>query len=231
MVNEFIEGIIEAFKLLFTFDPEVWGIIGLSIRVSGTAIFFAILISLPVGTYLALREFYGKKTLTNIINTFMGFPPVVMGLFVFLLLSKSGPLGSLGLLYSPTAMITAQLLLAIPIIIGTSKAAVENVDPVLQETILSLGANERQLWWELIKESKKSIIAGVIVAFGQAISEVGAVMIVGGNIRWHTRTFTTSIVLQTRMGEFGMAIALGLILIILSFILNYTLTHLQMKEK
>ncbi len=231
MVNEFIEGIIEAFILLFTFDPEVWGIIGLSIRVSGTAIFFAVLFSLPVGTFLALREFHGKKTLTNIINTFMGFPPVVMGLFVFLILSKSGPLGSLGLLYSPTAMITAQLLLAIPIIIGTSKAAVENVDPVLQETILSLGANERQLWWELIKESKKSIIAGVIVAFGQAISEVGAVMIVGGNIRWHTRTFTTAIVLQTRMGEFGMAIALGLILIILSFILNYTLTHLQMMEK
>ena len=229
MANEFIEGIVEAFILLFSFDPEVWGIIALSLRVSGTAIFVATLFSLPIGSYLALRDLRGKKAITNLINTFMGFPPVVMGLLVFLLLSKSGPLGDLGLLYSPTAMIIAQLFLAIPIIIGTSKAAIESVDPNLKETILTLGANERQLWWELIKESKKSIIAGVLVAFGQAISEVGAVMIVGGNIRWHTRTFTTSIVLQTRMGEFGMAIALGLILIIISFALNYILTHLQVK--
>ena len=231
MANEFIEGIIEAFILLFKFDPEVWGIIALSLRVSGTAIFVATLISLPIGSYIALREFRGKKSITNLINTFMGFPPVVMGLLVFLLLSKSGPLGQFGLLYSPIAMISAQLFLAIPIIIGTSKAAIESIDPDLKETILALGANEKQLWWELIKESKRSIIAGVLVAFGQAISEVGAVMIVGGNIRWHTRTFTTSIVLQTRMGEFGMAIALGLILIILTFVLNYILTHLQMKDK
>jgi len=152
-------------------------------------------------------------------------------LLIFLLLSKSGPLGSLGLLYSPTAMIVAQLFLAIPIIVGTSKAAIESINPDLKETILNLGANERQLWWELIKESKKSIIAGILVAFGQAISEVGAVMIVGGNIRWNTRTFTTSIVLQTRMGEFGMAMALGLILIIITFSLNYILTHLQMRDK
>jgi tungstate transport system permease protein len=230
MENEFIQGIIDAFFLIFTFDPEVWGIIELSIRVSGTAVILATLISLPIGSYIALREFRGKKTLTNFINTFMGFPPVVMGLFIFLLLSRSGPLGSLGLLYSTTAMIIAQLLLAIPIIIGTSKAAIESVDPVLKETIQSLGSNERQLWWELIKESKRSVIAGVLVAFGQAISEVGAVMIVGGNIRWHTRTFTTSIVLQTRMGEFGMALALGLILIIIAFSLNYSLTHLQSRE-
>ena len=230
MQNEFIEGIINAFVLIFTFDSEVWGIIILSLRVSGTAILIAALISLPIGSYIALRDFRGKKTVTNFVNTFMGFPPVVMGLFVFMLLSKSGPLGSLGLLYSTTAMIFAQLLLAIPIIIGTSKAAIESVDPVLKETLQSLGSTERQLWWELIKESKRSVIAGILVAFGQAISEVGAVMIVGGNIRWHTRTFTTSIVLQTRMGEFGMAIALGLILIIITFIVNYTLTHLQNKE-
>jgi len=227
LANEFIEGIIEAFILLFTFDPEIWNIIFISLRVSGTSIFLATCVALPLGSFLAIRSFRGKKTITNIINTFMGFPPVVMGLFVFLLLSKSGPLGELGLLYSTTAMIVAQFFLAIPIIAGTTKASVENVDPVLKETIISLGSNERQLWWELIKESKKPVIAGVIVAFGQAISEVGAVMIVGGNIRWHTRTFTTSIVLNTRMGEFGMAIALGLILILMTFILSYFLTHLQ----
>ncbi len=229
MANELINGIIQAFVLIFTFDREMWEIIGLSIRVSGTATFIACLISLPIGSYLALREFRGKKTLTNLINTFMGFPPVVMGLIIFIILSRSGPAGNLGLLYTTTAMIIVQLILAIPIIIGTTKAAIESVDPALKETVLSLGSKEIQLWWELIKESKKSIIAGILIAFGQAISEVGAVIIVGGNIRWHTRTFTTAIVYQTRMGEFGMAIALGLILIIITFILNYILTHLQSK--
>jgi len=227
MANEIIEGILEAICLIFTFDPEVWGIIEVSFRVSLTSTFLAALVALPIGSFIGLRVFKGKKGLTNLINTFMGFPPVVMGLIVYLLLSRNGPFGTLGLLYSTTAMIVAQFLLAVPIIMGTAKAAIESVDPALKETVLSLGANERQLWWELIKHSKKSIIAGFLVAFGQAISEVGAVMIVGGNIRWETRTFTTSIVLQTRMGEFGMAIALGVILITIAFIVNYGLTRLQ----
>jgi len=230
MANEIVEGFIQAFVLIFTFDQEIWEIIFLSIRVSGSATFLATIIALPIGSYLALREFRGKKTVSNFINTFMGFPPVVMGLIIFLLLSRSGPAGSAGLLYTVTAMIIAQFFLAVPIIIGTTKAAIESVDPALKETVQSLGCTEGQLWWELIKESKKSIIAGIMIAFGQAISEVGAVIIVGGNIRWHTRTFTTAIVLQTRMGEFGMAIALGMILIIITFILNYTLTHLQSKN-
>lgn len=227
MANEIIDGILEALRLMFTFDKELWGVIWVSFRVSLTSTFLAALVALPIGSFIGLREFHGKKSVSNLINTFMGFPPVVMGLIVFLLLSRSGPFGSLGLLYSTSAMIVAQLLLAIPIITGTAKAAIESIDPVLKETILSLGANERQLWWELIKDSKNSIIAGFLVAFGQAISEVGAVMIVGGNIRWYTRTFTTSIVLQTRMGEFGMAIALGIILILIAFIVNYGMTRLQ----
>lgn len=227
MTNELIDGMIEAFILIFTFDPEMWDIIFVSIRVSGMATLLAALISLPLGSYLGLHEFRGKKTVSNLLNTFMGFPPVVMGLIIFLLLSRSGPLGGLTLLYTTTAMIIAQLFLAIPIITGTTKAAIESVDPALKETVQSLGSNNRQLWWELIKESKKSTIAGILVAFGQAISEVGAVIIVGGNIRWHTRTFTTAIVVHTRMGEFGMAIALGIILIVIAFILNYTFTHLQ----
>ena len=230
MENEIINGFIQAIILIFTFDQEIWEIIFLSFRVSGTATFLAAIVALPIGSFLGLREFRGKKPISNLINTFMGFPPVVMGLIIFLLLSRSGPLGSLGMLYTVTAMIIAQFLLALPIIIGTSKAAIESIDPALKEPIQSLGSTEGQLWWELIKESKKSVLAGIFVAFGQAISEVGAVMIVGGNIRWHTRTFTTAIVLKTRMGEFGMAIALGLILIIITFILNYTLTHLQTKN-
>ena len=227
MSNEIIEGILDGLRLIFTFDPEVWGVIEVSFRVSLTSTFLAALVALPIGSFIGLRKFKGKKEVTNLINTFMGFPPVVMGLVVYLLLSRSGPFGAFGLLYSTSAMIIAQFLLAVPIIMGTAKAAIESVDPTLKETVLSLGANERQLWWELIKHSKKSIIAGFLVAFGQAISEVGAVMIVGGNIRWETRTFTTSIVLQTRMGEFGMAIALGVILIVTAFIVNYGLTRLQ----
>jgi len=227
MSNEIIEGILEGLRLIFTFDSEVWGVIEVSFRVSLTSTFLAALVALPIGSFIGLRTFKGKKEVTNLINTFMGFPPVVMGLVVYLLLSRTGPFGALGLLYSTSAMIIAQFLLAVPIIMGTAKAAIESVDPILKETVLSLGANERQLWWELIKHSKKSIIAGFLVAFGQAISEVGAVMIVGGNIRWETRTFTTSIVLQTRMGEFGMAIALGVILITIAFIVNYGLTRLQ----
>ena len=229
-LSEIIDGIIEALRLLFSFDPEVWGIIFLSVRVSATSTLIALSIALPISSFLALRDFRGKSFLSNLINTFMGFPPVVMGLIVYLMLSNSGPFGSLDLLYTPSAMIIAQLFLAIPIITGTTKAALESVNNNLKETILSLGANERQLWWEMIKEGKKSIIAGVLVAFGQAISEVGAVMIVGGNIRWNTRTFTTSIVLQTRMGEFGQAIALGTILLLITFILNYALTRLQVKN-
>lgn len=229
-LGEIIDGIIEALRLLFSFDPEVWGIMFLSVRVSATSTLIALSIALPISSFLALRDFRGKSFLSNLINTFMGFPPVVMGLIVYLMLSNSGPFGSLDLLYTPSAMIIAQLFLAIPIITGTTKAALESVNNNLKETILSLGANERQLWWEMIKEAKKSIIAGVLVAFGQAISEVGAVMIVGGNIRWNTRTFTTSIVLQTRMGEFGQAIALGTILLLITFILNYALTRLQVKN-
>jgi len=231
MSNEIIEGIFEALYLIVTLNPEIWSVIEVSFRVSLISTFLAALVSLPIGSFIGLREFRGKRFLSNLINTFMGFPPVVMGLIVFLLLSTGGIFGSLGLLYSTSAMIIAQFLLAVPIIIGTGKAAIESVDPALKETVLSLGANERQLWWELIKHSKKSIIAGFLVAFGQAISEVGAVMIVGGNIRWATRTFTTSIVLHTRMGEFGMAIALGIILVSIAFILNYGLTRLQGGDK
>ena len=137
MTNELMDGMIEAFILIFTFDPEMWDIIFVSIRVSGMATLLAALISLPLGSYLGLHEFRGKKTVSNLLNTFMGFPPVVMGLIIFLLLSRSGPFGGLTLLYTTTAMIIAQLFLAIPIITGTTKAAIESVDPALKETVQS----------------------------------------------------------------------------------------------
>jgi len=229
-MTDLIEDIIEGFKLLFSGNRELWSIIFLSLRVSGTAVLFASIFALPVGSYLGLKEFRGKKFVSNLINTFMGFPPVVMGLLLYLLFSRSGPLGSLNLLYTSMAMILAQLFLAFPILVGTVKAAIESLPLDLKEIIVSFGANQYQLWFECIKESKKSIIAGILIAFGQSISEVGAVMVVGGDIRWQTRVFTTAIVQNTRIGEFGMAIALGIILLTISFLINYFLTHLQQKS-
>ena len=226
-LNEYvIVGINTQIPDLLNLSSELWVIILRSLRTSLSAVFLAAVVALPIGTYLGLRDFRGKKSVTNLINTFMGFPPVVLGLLLFLILSRSGPLGPLALVHTTTAMIIAQFLLAIPIIMGTGKAAIESVDPALKETIISLGANESQLWWELIKHSKKSIIAGLLVAFGQAISEVGAVSIVGGAIPYKTNVFTTAIVQLYGVTNYGTAIVLGIILLSISFIVNYSMTRL-----
>ena len=228
-MNEIVEGFLKAIQLILSLDPEVLNITFLSLRVSGTAVILASIVGLPTGTLLGLYNFKGKQIVTNLVNTMMGLPPVVVGLFVFLLLSRSGPLGPLGLLYTPLAMIIAQFILATPIVTGITMAAVSNVDRAVKETAISLGATESQLIWTILKETRTSILSGIIVAFGQVLSEVGAIMIVGGNIRWHTRALTTAIVLETRRGEFALSIALGLILISLAFIINMALTYLQRK--
>lgn len=228
-MNEIIEGFLKAIQLILSLDPEVLNITFLSLRVSGTAVILASIVGLPTGTLLGLYDFKGKQIVTNLVNTMMGLPPVVVGLFVFLLLSRSGPLGPLGLLYTPLAMIIAQFILATPIVTGITMAAVSNIDRAVKETAISLGATESQLIWTILKETRTSILSGIIVAFGQVLSEVGAIMIVGGNIRWHTRALTTAIVLETRRGEFALSIALGLILITLAFIINMALTYLQRK--
>ena len=223
----FFEALSEALALIFSGDAEVWGIMLLSLRVSGTATFLAACCGIPLGMFLGLRIYIGRRIINNFVNTAMGLPPVVIGLFVFLALSRSGPMGFLSLLYTPTAMIIAQWILAAPIITGITMAAVRSVKFKYSDTALSLGATESQLWFTILKEARISILAGICVAFGQAISEVGAIMIVGGNIRFSTRAMTTAIVLQTRMGIFGMAIALGIILIALAFLVNIVFTTLQ----
>jgi tungstate transport system permease protein len=224
---QYFEALAEALYLIFSLDPEVWGIMILSIRVSGTATFLAACCGIPLGMFLGLRVYIGHRIINNLVNTAMGLPPVVIGLYVFLMLSRSGPLGFLSLLYTPTAMIIAQWILATPIVTGITMAAVRSVQNKYRDTALSLGATEPQLWLTILKEARISIMAGICVAFGQAISEVGAIMIVGGNIRFSTRAMTTAIVLQTRMGIFGMAIALGIILIGLAFLVNLIFTTLQ----
>lgn len=220
-----------------TFWEEILNITLLSLRVSGTAVLIGASAGIPVGTLLGLRQFKGKRTvmrfvdvmLKSVINTFMGLPPVVVGLVVYLLLTASGPLGWLGLLYTPTAMIITQLIMVVPIIIGVTMSAVGSVEKAIREKALSLGATETQAAWMVLREARMGVLTSIIVAFGAAISEVGGIMITGGNIRWWTRTLTTAIVIETELGNFTMALTLGAILLSMAFIINLALTIVQLK--
>ena len=220
-----------------TFLEEILNITLLSLRVSGTAVLIGALVGVPIGMILGLGRFRGKQmlmrfvdiTLRSIVNTFMGLPPVVVGLVVYLLLTTSGPLGPLGLLYTPTAMIITQLIMAIPIIIGVTMSAVGSVEKAIREKALSLGATDRQAAWMVLREARMGVLTAIIVAFGAAISEVGGIMITGGNIRWVTRTLTTAIVVEVNLGNFDLAISLGIILLFMAFIINLALTIIQMR--
>jgi len=202
----------------------------LSLRVSGTATLSAALTAIPFGAIIGLREFPGRRLLINVINTLMGLPPVVVGLVVYLLLSSRGWLGPLNLLYTPTAMIIAQLVMCVPIVAGITISSVRSVEKRVVDSAKTMGATTWQISWTILSEARTGLLTAVITAFGAAISEVGAIMIVGGNIQYYTRALTTAIVLQTRMGEFGLALALGIILLALSFAVNLVLTHLQLRE-
>lgn len=224
-----IEGFQRAFSLLSHRDPELLGIIFLSLKVSGLALCLAGVTGIPLGAVIGLRRFFGKGLVVSILNTFMGLPPVVVGLFLYLILSRSGPMGFLGLLYSPTAMIIAQTILALPIIIALSLAAVTSVDKTVKQSARALGATARQISYLVINEARYSIMAAVIAAFGRVIAEVGAVLIVGGNIAGYTRVMTTTIALETDKGDFELALALGIVLLAISLIVNLGL-HLVQKK-
>lgn len=209
------------------FNREIFEITLLSLRVSGTAVFIAACIGIPSGAFIALHEFRGKNFLRTIINTLMGLPPVLVGLLIVLLFSRSGPLGQAGILFTPTAMIIAQLILTLPIVTGITTSAVASVDERIKDTALSLGADSNQCTTMIIKEARIGIMASVIAAFGAAISEVGAVILAGGNIRFKSRVLTTAIVEETRKGNFGPAMSLGIILLTIAFLVNLLLTLLQ----
>jgi len=226
-LNLILEGLLKAFWLIVSFDREVYEIMFLSLRVSGVAVLIGALLGVPSGATVGLKEFLGKRFLVSIVNTFMGLPPVVVGLLVYLLLSTSGPLGVFQLLYTPEAMIIAQLIMVIPIVMGVTISSVSSVSKGIREKALSLGATDWQMTLKVLEEARLGISTALIVSFGAAISEVGAVMIVGGNIRWATRVLTTAIVFETELGEFGLAIALGSILLLLAFMINWVLTYLQ----
>ena len=225
-----VQGIIKAFELLIGFDPEVMSITWLSLKISGTATFISLFFGVSIGTAVALTNFPGKRLAISIINTGMGLPPVVVGLFVTILIWRNGPLGFLEILYTPYAMIVAQAIIATPIVMGISLASIQNLHPNLRLQILSLGASRMQMVWVLIKESKLPLLAAVMAGFGGVISEVGASIMVGGNIKGYSRVLTTATVMETGKGNFDIAIALGIILLILAFLVNLLLTHVQQRQ-
>ncbi|HEX7125751.1 MAG TPA: ABC transporter permease [Thermodesulfobacteriota bacterium] len=225
------DGIRQAFWLLVTGDPEVVAVTWLSLRVSGTATLVSLVVGIPIGTLLALTRFPGRSVLLAAVNTGMGMPPVVVGLFVTILLWRSGPLGILGLLYSPTAMVVAQVIIAAPMVTGLTVAAMQGLDPRLRLQLLGLGASRPQLLLSLWKEARLPLLAAVMAGFGAVISEVGAVMMVGGNIKGQTRVLTTATVMETARGNFDVAIALGLILLLLAYLVNLGLTMIQQRGK
>jgi tungstate transport system permease protein len=230
-VDIIIEGIKQAFILLFTLNPEVLGITWLSLKVSGTATFISLFIGVSVGTVVALTQFPGRKFVVSLINTGMGLPPVVVGLFVTIFLWRNGPLGFLEILYTPTAIIIAQAVIATPIVMGISLAAIQNLPANLRLQILALGATRIQMVWILVKEAKLPLLAAVMAGFGGVISEVGASIMVGGNIKGYSRVLTTATVMETGKGNFDIAMALGIILLLLSFAVNAILTHVQQRER
>jgi tungstate transport system permease protein len=208
-------------------NPALIEIVTLTLRVSGTALLISTVIGIPLGSWLGLSRFFGRRLVIAFLYTGMGFPPVVVGLFVYLLLSHSGPLGFLGWLFTPRAMIVAQTIIAFPMVAGFTMAAVMGVDPNLRQQVLSLGATPWQTTLAILNEAKVGVVVSIIAGFGSIISEVGAVMLVGGNIEGSTRVLTTAIVLETRQGAFDLAITLGIILLSLSFLANTAMLRLQ----
>ena len=226
-----LEGIKQAFWLLVTLDPEVLGITFLSLKVSGTATLISLVIGIFVGISVALSRFPGKRIVVSLINTGMGLPPVVVGLFVTIFLWRNGPFGVLGILYTPTAMIIAQAVIATPIVMGITVASIQQLPPKLRLQILALGATRVQMVWILIREARLPLLAAVMAGFGGVISEVGASIMVGGNIKGYSRVLTTATVMETGRGNFDVAIALSIILLLLAYFINLILTHIQQRER
>jgi len=226
-----IEGVKKAFWLLITLDREVLGITLLSLQVSGAATLISLLIGITTGVAVALSRFPGKKIIVSLINTGMGLPPVVVGLFVTIFLWRNGPLGFFEILYTPLAMIIAQTVIASPIVMGITLAAIQQLPQKLRLQILALGATRVQMVWILVKEARLPLLAAVMAGFGGVISEVGASIMVGGNIKGYSRVLTTATVMETSRGNFDVAIALSIILLRLAYFINLVHTQIQQRER
>jgi len=225
------QGVTQAIRLIASDDPAVLQITWLSIKISGGATLVSLLVGVPAGVWLALARFPGRGLLVALVNTGMGLPPVVVGLFVSIFLWRSGPLGAWELLYTPTAIVIAQFIIAAPIVTGLTIAAMQQLNPRLRLQLIALGASRRQLLWLLMREARLPLLAAIMAGFGGVISEVGASMMVGGNLLGQTRVLTTATVLETGKGNFDVAIALSVILLLLVFGVNYLLTWVQQRGR
>lgn len=229
-MKDLLNGLVQAVGLIFSLDPALYEIIWFSLYVSGIALGFSTLVGIPLGAFMGLKRFFGRRFVMALLYTGMGFPPVVIGLFVYLTLSRSGPAGDLGWLFSPNAIIVAQTIISFPLVAGFTMAAVMGVNPKLRQQLIALGATGWQATVATLAEARIGVVVAIIAGFGSIISEVGAVMLVGGNIEGKTRTLTTAIVLETGKGNFDLAIALGIILLFITFLINMAMIRLQGQE-
>ena len=221
---------VQAVRLLVSFDPETYFIAGTSLRFALSSTAIAAVLSLPAGVFLGMNNFRGRRIFITVLNTLMAMPTVVVGLFIYALISRSGPLGYLGLLFNPPAVIIGQTVLSFPIITSMVNSSVERLDSNLRETLVTLGATRSRIFLTIIWEARFQITTALLAGFGRVIGEVGVSMMLGGNIRWWTRTITTTISLETSKGMFELALALGIILLLIAFAVNF-ITHWLVKHE
>lgn len=226
-MNFILDGFFQAIYLLTTGNPETYSAIIATVKVSSYSIGASLLMGIPLGFCLGYFDFVGKKPVRTIVDTLMALPTVFIGLLVYALLTHRGPLGNIGLLFTLPGIAIGQTILALPIVMGLSATAIESMDKKLRIAILSMGANRRQLFLSSLWESRHGILAGAMAAYGRVMTEVGISMMVGGNIKWHTRTITTAIALETNKGQFGMGVALGLVLLTIAFCVNLSVSLLR----
>ncbi len=230
-MNDIVEGMLSAFRLIFSLDADLFEIILLSLQVTLTAVIIASVIGMPMGAWLAVNRFRFRRLTIAVLNALMGLPPVVVGLIVYIMLSRSGPFGVLNLLFTPTAMIIAQVIIITPLIASISHQAIRDLWADYHDLLISLNTTKRQRIFTLVKDARRSLLTASLAGFGRAIGEVGAIMIVGGNIDHLTRVLTTAIALETGKGEFAFALALGFILIALAIIVNLAIHSISKTER
>jgi len=226
-MNFLLEGFVQAIYLLAGGNPETYSAIWVTVKVSSYSMGTSLLLGVPLGFCLGHFEFSGKKPLRTVVDTLMALPTVFIGLLVYAFLTHRGPLGNWGLLFTVPGIAIGQAILALPIVVGLSATAVESMDQKLRLTIMSLGANRRQFFISTLWEARHGLLAGAIAAYGRVMTEVGISMMVGGNIKWHTRTITTAIALETNKGQFGMGVALGIVLLAIAFFVNVSVSFLR----
>jgi len=230
-MNDIAQGTIEAFQLIITLDPDLLEIVGLSLRVTVTAVLIASLIGLPLGAWLVINRFRFRRQTIAVLNALMGLPPVVVGLFVYMMLSRSGPFGVFGLLFTPTAMIIAQVIIITPLIASISHQTIRDLWADYHDLLISLNTSRWQRITALLWDGRRALLTAMLAGFGRAIGEVGAIMIVGGNIDHSTRVLTTSIALETGKGNFAFAMGLGFVLIALAVTINLLMHSLSRTER